>query len=58
MTKLLTADDIAEMLQLTRRAVHMIVARGDLPRPIKIGRTARWKAEEIEALLSRKEDAP
>lgn len=53
MIKLLTADDLAEMLQLTRRAVHMMVARGDLPKPIKIGRTARWRAEEIEALLTR-----
>ena len=55
MKKLLTADDLAEILQLTRRAVHMMVQRGDIPRPIKIGRAARWPADEIEAILSRKE---
>ncbi|WP_350339833.1 helix-turn-helix transcriptional regulator [Pararhizobium gei] len=57
MTKLLTADDIAEMLQLTRRSVYLKVRRGELPEPLKNGRTSRWRAEEIEALFSRKEEA-
>jgi len=52
MQKLLTTEDVAEALQLSIRTIQIMVKRGDLPRPIKIGGSVRWRAEDLEAAFA------
>ena len=49
--RLLKVSDVQEVLQLSRSAVYAAIRSGDLPRPIKIGKAARWKASQIESML-------
>lgn len=41
----------AELLDVSERQWHRLVARGLLPRPIKLGRNTRWRLAEVEAAL-------
>lgn len=49
--RLLKVSDVQEVLQLSRSAVYAAIRAGSLPKPIKIGKSARWKASQIENLL-------
>jgi excisionase family DNA binding protein len=52
MTKLyLTIDEVAQYLSIGRSSVYRRVADGTLPKPIKIGNLARFKASEVETAL-------
>ncbi|MYC29321.1 MAG: helix-turn-helix domain-containing protein [Chloroflexi bacterium] len=46
--KLLTARQVATILGVHVLTVHLWVREGLLPRPLKIGHFARWKASEID----------
>lgn len=48
---LLKVSDVQAILQLSRSAVYAAVRSGDLPKPIKIGKSARWKVSQIESLI-------
>lgn len=50
--RLLKVSDVQEVLQLSRSAVYAAIRAGSLPKPIKIGKSARWKASQIENLMS------
>lgn len=41
----------AELLDVSERQWHRLVARGLLPRPIRLGRNTRWRLAEVEAAL-------
>jgi predicted DNA-binding transcriptional regulator AlpA len=50
---LLTADDLADMLGVSRRTVFRLRARGVIPRPLKIGGTLlRWRLNDIVQFLN------
>ncbi len=44
---LLTVNQLAETLQVSVRTVWRLVSMDQLPKPIYIGRLARWKAKSI-----------
>lgn len=47
---LLSAEEFAAELGVSRRTVHRYVADGILPKPRKLGpRLSRWTREEVEA---------
>ncbi|MBP9940831.1 MAG: helix-turn-helix domain-containing protein [Comamonas sp.] len=48
---LLKVSDVQAILQLSRSAVYAAVRSGDLPKPIKIGKSARLKVSQIESLI-------
>lgn len=48
---LLKVSDVQAILQLSRSAVYAAIRSGDLPKPIKIGKSARWKVSQIESLI-------
>lgn len=50
---LLTMDEVAELLGLSRASVYNLIGKGDLPR-VKIGRSARVPASAIPEFVSRK----
>lgn len=44
---LLTIEDAAAALRCHRSFVYKLINQGDLPKPIKLGRSARFKASEF-----------
>ena len=49
---LLSLNEIASILGVTRRAVERLRSTGSLPRPdLKVGRNLRWRAETVKAWL-------
>ena len=51
--RLLKVTDVQEILQLSRSAVYAAIREGLLPKPIKIGKSARWKASVIAGMLEK-----
>jgi predicted DNA-binding transcriptional regulator AlpA len=54
MNSFLTARDLQQQFRLSRSALHRAVARGTLPKPLRLGpKTLRWRAADIEAAVER-----
>lgn len=51
--RLFKVKDIQEILQLSRSAVYAVIRAGVQPKPIKIGKSARWKASVIAGMVSK-----
>ena len=49
--RLLKISDVQAALQMSRSAVYAAIRSGGLPKPVKIGKSARWKASQIESLI-------
>ena len=51
---LLTVNEVAHMLTISKREVWRRADSGELPLPIRLGpRTRRWPRDEIEAVITR-----
>ena len=50
--RLLNAADVQAIMQLSRSALYAAVRAGTLPKPIKIGKSARWKASVISGVIA------
>jgi excisionase family DNA binding protein len=48
---LIQIDELAAKLGVSVRHVQSLNASGRLPRPVKLGRSTRWRAEEIQRWL-------
>jgi excisionase family DNA binding protein len=46
-------SEVANMLGISTRHVWSLVARKELPAPIRLGRSARWNVDELRHWLSR-----
>ena len=53
-TAMMTAAEVAKFLGITGRSVRRRVLDGTLPHPIKIGRSVRFRREDIEAVAANK----
>ena len=51
----LTAKDLARTFQISTRTVRRWQRAGDLPPPLRIGGSLRWRAADLEAWLARKD---
>ena len=49
---LLNVQQVAEMVALSTSQVYSLVAKGDFPPPVHIGRSARWATAEIETWVT------
>jgi predicted DNA-binding transcriptional regulator AlpA len=50
---LLTADQLAALLQVDRRTLRRMEISGVIPRAISLGGAKRWRRAEIERLLNK-----
>ena len=50
-TDLLNIKQVAGQLGCCQRMVQILVVRGELPAPLRLGRLVRWRAEDIAARL-------
>lgn len=49
MKRLLSVNDVCELLQVSRRNLTRLIAKGQIPPPdLRVGRAKRWTAETIE----------
>jgi excisionase family DNA binding protein len=51
---LLTDAEVAILLAISRRQVWRLVNTGELPPPIRFGRSTRWRRNDIERCLNNK----
>lgn len=51
--RLLSVDEVAGILHVSDRSVWRLVANGDLPKPARVGRCARWFKSEVQAYLDK-----
>ena len=49
---LLTVREVAELLHLGERTIWKLSTTGELPSPIRIGRSRRWDRRDVEAWLA------
>ena len=57
MPRLMTSDEILNAFKVTPRTLYRWLKATDFPKPIKTGRSRRWFAADVEAYLSRKQEA-
>lgn len=48
---LLTVSEVAGMLGVSARSVWRLVSTGEVPRPVKVGTSTRWRRADIEAMI-------
>ncbi len=51
MDALLDADTVSKLLKISKRNFESLVARGDGPQFITIGRLRRWRPSDLEAWI-------
>ena len=49
----LTANQLAQALQVTKQTLYSFVRRGILPRGVKLGGIRRWPAEAVRTAITR-----
>lgn len=54
MPLLMNVQEVAGLLRISDRSVWRLVASGDLPAPIALGRSRRWPRAQIEAWVAAK----
>ena len=47
----LPAADVAKLLDISERHLHTLNSSGRLPRPVRLGRSVRWCADELRDWL-------
>ena len=52
---LLTADDAAQLLRTTRRAIYAMVERNQLPAPVRVGRRLLLRQDDLARWLETKQ---
>ena len=45
---LLTATEVAQLVGLSDKQIHRLNDRGDIPRPVRVGGSVRWRTSELE----------
>ena len=55
---LITAEQVAAMLQVSPRTVWRLRSSGKLPKPVEIGGSVRWNSEQIQRWISEGCPAP
>jgi excisionase family DNA binding protein len=51
--QLVTAADLARLLRVSPRKLRAMVATGQAPPSLRIGRLRRWRARDVESWLDR-----
>lgn len=54
---LVTIDDLSDRLKVPKETLRRWRKERRLPAAVKIGRTVRWREEDIEAWLAKQTDA-
>ncbi len=52
-TSLLTSEDVATRLRISKRHVYNLVNEGSFPPPMKVGRLNRWRNLDVDCYVER-----
>jgi prophage regulatory protein len=52
-TLLLTADEVATMLNVSERTLWRLLSAGKVPKPVRFGRSTRWRDTEVKEWVER-----
>ena len=56
--KIIRRAEIEEQLGLARSTIYQMVADGEFPKPVKLGRRAvGWRVEEVESWFQKMQEA-
>jgi len=50
-------DEWVRRLQMSRRGIEDLLARGEIPQPVRFGRVRRWSDEQIETYIRERVEA-
>jgi len=50
---LLKVDDLERILRVDKRTIFRLCLIGQLPKPVRIGGSRRWKKQDIEMLINK-----
>lgn len=50
---LITPEQLAKLLQISKRSLWRLRASGQLPAPVQLRKSVRWRATDIEQWLAR-----
>jgi predicted DNA-binding transcriptional regulator AlpA len=53
-TGLLTRADLQRILRLSTRTIRRLLAARELPAPIRVGHSDRWRPEDVQTYLQSK----
>lgn len=56
MEKLLKIEEVLEFLNIPKTSFYRYVKNGIMPKPLKIGRSARWKMSQISVAIEKLEN--
>jgi len=51
--RLISLDTVAEYLSVTKRTVYRLIAKGDLPQPLKVGHSVRLSVSDVTEYFER-----
>ena len=52
-SELLKVAEVAALLKVSTRQIWKLAASGRLPTPVRLGRSVRWRAADIDAFVER-----
>jgi len=50
---LLNAEEVAAMLGVSERTLWRLLSAGRVPKPVRFGRSTRWRLADIEEWINR-----
>ncbi|WP_165064028.1 helix-turn-helix transcriptional regulator [Paludisphaera rhizosphaerae] len=50
---LIDAEEFARWLDVSERTLWRLLSAGKVPKPMRVGRSTRWRAEEIRGWIDR-----
>ena len=51
--EMLSAEELADWLKISKRTVWRLKSAGAIPKPVKIGRSVRWQRTDVSAWLEK-----
>jgi excisionase family DNA binding protein len=51
--RLITAEELAKLMQVSERTLWRLLSGGKLPQPVRIGRNTRWRLAEVTEWIER-----
>ena len=52
MIKLLTIQETADMIGVSKRHFHRLYMNGEAPAPVRLGRLTRWRMSDLDKWLN------
>ena len=52
-TQLITAEELAKLMQVSERTLWRLLSSGKLPKPLRFGRNTRWRLADVNDWIQR-----